>query len=173
MQEQTDKSFTLDSVYSGFLAEREKYRLKNWASFSSFLQRNFGFRGGYISLLANENEFNDKLYDWVAGHFNSNKCTLNDVKDARINLKSYREELSYRNVFLIIFIPLLFLSVAIGKFIEGSEITLIVVNGLFSIGIMVERIGIAKHMARCSQLDFMLEKLVCERRKDINDKPNE
>ncbi|WP_196140826.1 hypothetical protein [Aliikangiella sp. G2MR2-5] len=125
--------FVLANVYSEFFKIRHAYRVKEWASIKSFFYCFFTLQGGYVELLSMEDNVNKEMLDWVDGHFKTSNCSQDEIQKCRVNLKMYKEELVYRNTFLVLFIPILVLSITIGSLVEGSKIYLLVINGLFSI----------------------------------------
>ena len=159
------ENITLESIYEGFLKERKKHLSDRWSKIYSYIKRTFGLKSEFLLLLSSEDAFHTKMFIWVSGHISSNELDVEQVKNTRISLKLFKEELMGRYGFLILFIILL--SLSSGFYAQLGEILgvlsdplIFIVNGTFALLAVIERGNVIKHITYCSQLDLLLEKWV-------------
>lgn len=159
------ENFTLESVYEGFLKERKKHLSDRWSKIRSYIKRTFGLKSEFLLLLSSEDCFHTEMFVWISGHISNNNLEVEQVKNTRISLKLFKEELMGRYWFLILFIILL--SLSSGFYIQIGEILgalgdplIIIINGVFAFLAVLERGNVIKHITYCHQLDLLLEKWV-------------
>jgi hypothetical protein len=158
---------TLLSIYRGFLSERSEYLDGRWKKISSYFKRTFGRDNEYSCLLSTEGEFRDKLYEWITGHINVNMLTAENIGDARVSMKLFKEELSSRNFFLVLFVAILAISTGFYNLLDEifgtkRDVILLMTNSAFALLAVFERGNNAKHISYCTQLDLLLEKWLKE-----------
>lgn len=156
---------TLPSIYEGYIAERKTHLSNRWINIASYVKRAIGIKSEFILLLSTENKFQDKMYEWVSGHISVNELSVEEVKNTRISLRLFKEELTGRYWFLILFVILLSLSSGFYEYLDeylGKEkdLSLFLVNGLFAILAVLERGNVISHIIYCNQLDLFLEKWI-------------
>jgi len=162
-----DTATALVKMYQEFY----KVRIEHLGSRSyrslRYIFKTISFQTEYLDLLENEHEYQKLMSAWLNEYIAENDLSGEQISRANITFRLFREELTGRNLFLIVFMVLLGVS---GSFYNSlSEILgayahsiIIGINALFAFLAVWERGKVVLHITISNQLQILLDKWLAD-----------
>lgn len=162
-----DTSTALVNLYQEFLKVRIEYLGSRTIRSLRYIFKTISFQTAYLDLLEKEHEYQKRMSVWLDTYITENDISVEQVSRAGITFRLFREELTGRNLFLIVFMVLLGLSGSFYNYLSDilgtyAHSIIIGINALFAFLAVAERGKVALHITVSNQLQVLLDKWLNE-----------
>ena len=162
-----DTSTALVNLYQEFLKVRIEYLGSRTIRSLRYIFKTISFQTEYLDLLEKEHDYQKRMSVWLNTYITENDISVEQISRAGVTFRLFREELTGRNLFLIVFMVLLGLSGSFYNYLNDilgtyAHSIIIGINALFAFLAVVERGKVALHITVSNQLQVLVDKWLSE-----------
>lgn len=155
----------LVKLYEEFSSARIKYLGTRAQRSVRYFFKTISLQKAYMDILEKEHDYHKECYVWIDGYIERNHLTVKQLKNASTTFQLFREELSGKNLFLIVFMVLLGVTGSMYSYLSehlGAYSIVIGINWFFGLLAVMERARVVWHITISNQLQILLDKWVAE-----------
>lgn len=162
-----DTSTALVNLYQEFLKVRIEYLGSRTIRSLRYIFKTISFQTAYLDLLEKEHEYQKRMSVWLDTYITENDISVEQINRAGITFRLFKEELTGRNLFLIVFMVMLGLSGSFYNYLSDilgtyAHSIIIGINALFAFLAVAERGKVALHITVSNQLQVLVDKWLSE-----------
>lgn len=160
-----DTSTALVNLYQEFLEVRIEHLGSRTIRSLRYIFKTISFQTEYLDLLEKEHDYQKRMSVWLNTYITDNDVTVAQLNRACVTFRLFREELTGRNLFLVVFMVLLGLSGSFYNYLSDvlgayAHSIIIGINAVFAFLAVWERGKVALHITVSNQLQILLDKWI-------------
>lgn len=153
-------SVTFITIYDEYIIAREKFNSSHRFTFKGMINRTLFPKSEYLKLAELEGNFRDDFFSWLSGIFELHNVKADSAEKYKADAKIFKEEITYRNSFLLLYATLISSVISILGFFLSSEKNwhyFLALVGLIIIFTLIERIRSLPYISAAEDISIHIE----------------